>query len=99
MQATTPRIAPVFVCCLFIRMLVSAEDGTQGLGHAKQLFHHLAAHAYFSRRQNSVCLNSNLKDFRVHVANISKKWILLVTEEKIVDSLKKIQNQVKTNDF
>lgn len=39
MQATAPRIAPVFVCCLFIRMFVSAEDGTQGLGHAKQLFH------------------------------------------------------------
>lgn len=99
MQATTPRVASVFVYCLFICMFVSAEDGTQGLGHAKQLFHHLAAHPCFSRRQNSGCLNSNLKDFRVHVANISKKWILLVTEEKIVASLKKIQNQVKTNDF
>lgn len=86
--STTPRIILVFVC-----LFIGAENGTQGLTHTKQLLYHLAthlAHPYFSRSQNTVSLNSNLKDFTVHVGNISKKWILLVIEGKLVNGLKTI---------
>lgn len=85
------------VICLFI----SAEDRTQGLMTAKKLLYHLAthlSHSHFYRRQNTIFWNSNLKNFRLHVVNISKRWIFFSNRGNN-SCLKTIQNRVKANDF